>query len=88
GRNATLALRNDGGVAVGRIVVETEPHATVRLLRDGRLSAPTLAGGRATFATTLAPGEEAALRVELGDGPMRAGRHDVAVRVLARVSLA
>lgn len=89
GRNATLAVRNAGGVTVTRLVVEAQPAARVSL----RIGNATLAGrdanGRALFTGfSLAPGAEAQLKVELPDGPRPAGRNVVAVRVLARVELA
>lgn len=89
GRVATVPLRNAGGIAVSKIVVETEPTATVKLVRNGTTTSPTsVVAQRAVFAASLAPGEDASLRVELPSGPLRSGKHDVALRVLARVEIA
>lgn len=85
GRVASIPLRNAGGVAISKLVVETEPSALVKLARAGATHTPAAAGARAVFTVPLAPGEEATLRIEIPAGPMRSGEHVVALRVLARV---
>lgn len=88
GRVANVPVENVGGVTVGRILVEVEPRARVSLLVDGRTLPPRGAGERAIFdGFTLAPGATATLRVEVPEGPARAGRHAVVLRVLARAEV-
>lgn len=86
GREARVALRNAGGVAVGRLVVESSPATDLTLLVRNETLQPAASGQRAQFASVdLAPGESAEIIVRLPEGAMRSGRHDVALRVLARV---
>lgn len=88
GREARLSVRNAGGVTIERLVVESDPAASL-VLRVGNAShAPTPVGSRSQFqGAPLAPGEEAQLVVRLPDGALRSGRHEVSVRVLAKVAL-
>lgn len=87
GRAASVPITNAGGIGISRLVVETDPQTNVTLVRGNETHAPSLSGGRASFSVSLPPGEDATLRIGLPDGALRAGRHDVSVRVLARVSL-
>lgn len=101
GRVARVPIANDGGLVVRRIVVEAEPAANLSLeignatlvpkfgAASGSASGAGAGAPRAAFSGfALAPGEEAVLRVELPGGPLASGRHDVRLRVLARVELA
>lgn len=86
GREARVALRNAGGIAVGRLVVESAPATNLTLLVRNATLQPATNGQRAHFSgVDLAPGESADIVVRLPEGAMRSGRHDVALRVLARV---
>lgn len=85
GRDARLPLANDGGLAVRRLVVEVDGNLTASLLVNGTAMAPHVsASGRLVFdGLALAPGDSAVLDVRLPDGPLPAGAHAAAVRVLA-----
>lgn len=87
GRIATMSVRNDGGLGISRLVVETQPRASVTLQRAGEAIPALASGGRTAFFVGLAPGEEATLRVELPSDERRSGAHRVDVRVLARVDV-
>ena len=87
GRVATIALHNAGGLGISRLVVQAEPRADVKLVHAGQTISPTTSGTKAVFARAIPAGDNATLRVELPDGPLRSGHHHVSLRVLARVDL-
>lgn len=88
GREARISVRNAGGIAVERLIVESDPLASLELRIGNASHQPTPTAGRSQFhGAPLAPGEEAELVVRLPEGALRSGRHDVPVRVLAKVAL-
>ena len=86
GRTAHVPLSNEGGIALGRVVVEaTGPVARVALERaDGTIVDATARGPRWVFPdAALQPGAAARLRIDLADGPLPSGALGLDVRVLA-----
>lgn len=86
GREARLVVTNEGGLAVRRVVVETDAaNVTVSLLANGTTLAPRAgANGRLVFdGLSLAPGDQAVLVARLPDGPLPSGTRAMSVRVLA-----
>lgn len=85
GREARIAVRNDGGVPVARLVAtSTAPGATLALEHGGRTVAARGGGERAAFDLALAPGDEATLVLRLPPGPLKGGALAADVRVLAQ----
>ena len=82
GREARVTVQNTGGVAIRRLVVETQGVDQLTL-DTGAPSTPT-PGGRLAFTTVnVAPGSGATLVARLADGPQAAGVHAAKLRVFA-----
>lgn len=87
GREARIPVRNDGGVAVSRLVAQSSlPQATLTLETKGRVLDARGSGARSAFDVDLAPGEEAVLVLRLPPGPLRGGALAADVRVLAQAA--
>ncbi|MFA5862357.1 MAG: hypothetical protein WDA16_11755, partial [Candidatus Thermoplasmatota archaeon] len=86
GREARVPLMNDGGVPIGRLVVDLDAPGNVTFESGGRILAAhagTTPGRWVISDVALAPGGNASLIVRLPDGPLRAGAHSAGLRVLA-----